>query len=171
MLVLSTLRNVLSQAVTGQLHTAVLLTTAGQLVAAAADGRRAKDEIRVVVGLAMEVWQETHEQEFSMVDSEQLGRIVVVPVEEERAADENEGEERGDPLMLLALNSTAGVDWEELQVKVGWSPLSSLDVANIQQGKALANHLAQPLSKYREFLVVPRLILSTKSTTTPPPRT
>ncbi|KAG6842403.1 hypothetical protein C0991_007533 [Blastosporella zonata] len=120
MLVLSTLHNLLSQALTPELHTAVLLTTAGQLVAVAADGHRAKDEIWVVVGLAMEIWQETQEQEFSMVDCE-LGRIVVVPVDDQPPSQtqaDKEGEKgEYEPLMLLALNSTTGVDWEELQTK------------------------------------------------------
>ncbi|KAG6911367.1 hypothetical protein DXG01_001038 [Tephrocybe rancida] len=158
MLVLSTLHNLLSQALTPALHTAVLLTTAGQLVAVAADGHRAKDEIRVVVGLAMEIWQETQEQEFSMVDSE-LGRIVVVPVDDDPpampAGTNEEGEKSEyEPLMLLALNSTTNVDWEELQTKA----------------KVLAGHFAQPLGKFREYLVVPRPVLPTTLTTSPPPR-
>ncbi|KAG6846083.1 hypothetical protein H0H87_006447 [Tephrocybe sp. NHM501043] len=157
MLVLSTLHNLLSQALTPELHTAVLLTTAGQLVAVAAEGQRAKDEIRVVVGLAMEIWQETQEQEFSMVDSE-LGRIVVVPVDDAPPSQTQmtkDGEHSEyEPLMLLALNSTTGGDWEELQAK----------------GKMLAGHLAGSLGKFREYLVVPRPTLPATLTTSPPPR-
>ncbi|KAF8079047.1 isoprenoid synthase domain-containing protein [Lyophyllum atratum] len=119
MLVLSTLHNLLSQVLSlPQLHTAVLLTPTGQLVSVAADPQRPKDEIRVIVGLAMEIWQETKEQDFSMVDSE-LGRILVVPVDENPASSEARQAEGKDyqPLMLLALNSTADVDWEVLQTK------------------------------------------------------
>lgn len=76
MLVLSTLHNLLSQVLClPYLHTAVLLTPTGQLVSVASDPRRPKDEIRVVVGLAMEVWQETREQDFGMVDSEVTGAL------------------------------------------------------------------------------------------------
>ena len=52
------------------LHTAVLMTTEGQLVSVACDSCRPKDEIRIVVGLSGEVWQETKEQGVGMVDSE-----------------------------------------------------------------------------------------------------
>lgn len=71
MLVLSSLHKLLSQVISlPDLHTAVLLTTTGQLVSAAYDQARPKDEIRVVVGLSGEVWQETKEQGYGMVDSE-----------------------------------------------------------------------------------------------------
>lgn len=71
MLVLSSLHSLLSQVLfLPHLHTAVLLTPAGQLVSVASDPRRPKDEVRVIVGLAMEVWQETKDQGFGMVDSE-----------------------------------------------------------------------------------------------------
>lgn len=71
MLVLSALHNLLSQVLDlPHLHTAVLLTPSGQLVSAASDPQRPKDEIRIVVGLAGEVWQETKDQGFGMVDSE-----------------------------------------------------------------------------------------------------
>jgi len=115
------------------LHTAVLMTTEGQLVSVACDSCRPKDEIRIVVGLSGEVWQETKEQGVGMVDSE-LGRILVLPVEdsEEPLSDDHA------PLMLLALNSTDAIDWEELQAK----------------GDQLAKHLAKPLSRFREHLAV-----------------
>ena len=71
MLVLSTLHNLLSQVLSLPcLHTAVLLTPTGQLVSVASDPQRPKDDIRIVVGLAMEVWQETKEQDFGMIESE-----------------------------------------------------------------------------------------------------
>ncbi|KAG6851351.1 hypothetical protein H0H93_005749 [Arthromyces matolae] len=105
--------------ISSQLHTAILLTTTGQLVSFATEsGRRPKDEIRMVVGLAMEIWQETQEQEFSMVESE-LGRIVVVAVDDEpRVVAKDDGEKTEYvPLMLLALNSSTTVSWDELQNK------------------------------------------------------
>lgn len=52
------------------LHTAVLLTPTGDLVSAASSPARPKDEVRVLVGLSSEVWQETKEQGYGMVDSE-----------------------------------------------------------------------------------------------------
>jgi hypothetical protein len=71
MLVLSTLHNLLAQVLDlPYLHTAVLLTPAGQLVSVASDPQRPKDEILIVVGLAGEVWQETKDQGFGMIDSE-----------------------------------------------------------------------------------------------------
>ena len=80
MLVLSTLHILLSQVLDlPHLHTAVLLTPAGQLVSAASDPQRPKDEIRIVVGLAGEVWQETKDQGFGMVDSE-VNFLALCPV-------------------------------------------------------------------------------------------
>jgi hypothetical protein len=131
MLVLSTLHKLLSQILSlPDLHTAILLTTEGQLVSFATDPSRSKDEILVAVGLSGEVWQETREQGYGMVDSEvrhamfsthskissdQLGRILVLAVEEiEEEEDLNEPQ----PLMLLALNSTDAVEWDELEAKV-----------------------------------------------------
>jgi hypothetical protein len=71
MLVLSTLHRLLSQILTlPDLHTAVLLTTEGQLVSVASDPSRSKDDILVAVGLSGEIWQETQEQGYGMVDSE-----------------------------------------------------------------------------------------------------
>ncbi|KAF5384968.1 hypothetical protein D9615_001162 [Tricholomella constricta] len=155
MLVLSALHNLLSQVLSlPQLHTAVLLTPTGQLVSVASHPHRPKDEIRVVVGLAMEIWQETKEHDFSMVDSE-LGRILVVAVDEHPASQQQEKDQDAEcePLMLLALNSTTAVDWDVLQTK----------------GKVLACHLAKPLGKFREYLAVPRPVLPASSTTTSPP--
>jgi hypothetical protein len=71
MLVLSALHKLLSQILSlPELHTAVLLTPEGQLISAASDPSRPKDDIRVVVGLCGEVWQETQEQGHGMIDSE-----------------------------------------------------------------------------------------------------
>ncbi|TRM61537.1 hypothetical protein BD626DRAFT_570741 [Schizophyllum amplum] len=123
MLVLSALQNLLSQVLDPPtLHSAVLCT--------AAERRAARR-----VGIAGEVWLETRgegaESEGSegMVDSE-LGRIIVIPIVEGGGA----------PLMLLALNGTESVAWEDLQSK----------------GRVLAQHLARHLSKFREHLIAPR---------------
>ncbi|EKM83988.1 hypothetical protein AGABI1DRAFT_110591 [Agaricus bisporus var. burnettii JB137-S8] len=136
MLVLSTLHSLLSQIVSpGKLHTAVLLTPAGELVSAASNPQRPKDEVRVIVGLGGEVWRETRDQGIGMVDSE-LGRILVLPVDDNV---DNTGTARVShrpPLMLLALNASENVDWEELQTK----------------GAALASHLAKPLGQFRDVL-------------------
>lgn len=71
MLVLSTLHNLLAQIVSpGKLHTAVLLTPAGELVSVASKPPRPKDEVRVIVGLSGEVWRETKDQGMGMVESE-----------------------------------------------------------------------------------------------------
>jgi hypothetical protein len=80
MLVLSKLHNLLSQILSlPHLHTAVLLTPEGQLVSVACDPYRPKDEIRVVVGLCGEVWQETRAQGFGMVDSEVMQSNLACP--------------------------------------------------------------------------------------------
>lgn len=78
MLNLSNLRSLLSQVLSlPALHTVVLFTPEGQLVSFAADVYRSKDNVRVVVGLSSEVWQETKEQGMGMVDSEvSMVRIV-----------------------------------------------------------------------------------------------
>ncbi|KAF9451361.1 hypothetical protein P691DRAFT_807915 [Macrolepiota fuliginosa MF-IS2] len=136
MLVLSTLHSLLAQILSpGKLHTAVLLTPAGELVSVASKPQRPKDEVRVIAGLGGEVWRETKEQGIGMVDSE-LGKILVLPVDD--------GPENSDParflhrppLMLLALNASEDVGWEEMQSK----------------GAALASHLAKPFGQFREVL-------------------
>ena len=159
MLVLSTLHSLLSQVLSlPYLHTAVLLTPNGQLVSVASDPRRPKDEVRIVVGLAMEVWQETREQDFGMIDSE-LGRIFVLPIEDTSfmrspSPGSTDSEDR-EPLMLLALNSTPGVEWDELETK----------------GRVLVGHLAKPLNRFRDVLVVPKPVIPVSAaTTSPPPR-
>lgn len=76
--------------------------------------------------------------------------------------------------MLLALNSTIGVDWEELQTKVinfAFSHTPRHSFTNVlRQGTALAGHLAQPLSRYRDYLAIARPVLPASTTTSPPPR-
>jgi len=76
------------------------------------------------------------------------------------------------PLMLLALNATAAVDWEELQIKVSGGS-RSLFIHSYSlglQAGILAGHLAKPLGRFREHLAVPRPPLPMSATTSPPPR-
>ena len=59
------------------------------------------------------------------------------------------------PLMLLALNSTDAIDWEELQAKVKSIKLYRMQIHKcLVQGDQLAKHLAKPLSRFREHLAV-----------------
>jgi hypothetical protein len=78
MLVLSTLHKVLAQVLSlPDLHTVMLLTTEGQLVSFASDPSRCRDDVLVAVGLSGEVWHETREQRYGMVDSEvSVGRFL-----------------------------------------------------------------------------------------------
>ncbi|KIM47603.1 hypothetical protein M413DRAFT_439272 [Hebeloma cylindrosporum] len=99
------------------LHTAVLLTTAGELVSFASDPVRPKDEIRIIVGFCGEVWQETREEGYGLVDSE-LGRLVVLPVDDSSGGSGKPYTDEHQPLMLLVLNATDAADWDELQDKV-----------------------------------------------------
>jgi len=129
-LVLSTLHSLLVQLLAlPELHTAMLLTPEGQLISVASDPSRPKDKARIVAGVSGEVWQETREQGYGMVESE-LGRILVMPVE----IDQDPGAGDHEPLLLLALNSTDAVEWEDLQTK----------------GKTLVDHLAPSLDKVRD---------------------
>lgn len=77
------------------------------------------------------------------------------------------------PLMLLALNSTSAVDWEELLTKVR-DGFVFTGFANSYpptlQAKTLAIHLAKPLGRFREHLAVPRPPFPTSAATSPPPR-
>ncbi len=72
MLNLKNLSSLLSQVVASSPapRSAVLFTPEGQLVSYASDSFTSKDDIRVIVGLSTEIWQETREQGVGMVDSE-----------------------------------------------------------------------------------------------------
>jgi len=119
---LSTLHNLLTRLLDlPELHTAILLTPEGQLISVSSDPSRAKDEARIIAGLSGEVWQETREQGYGMVESE-LGRILVLPVVKNQDVEVDAHE----PLLLLALNSTDNVEWEDMRAK----------------GKTLVDHLA-----------------------------
>jgi len=137
MLVLSTLHQLLSQVLSHpHLHTAVLLTPAGELVSVASSNERPKDDIRVLVGLSGEIWRETKAHGCGMAESE-LGRIIVTPVD-----DNDDLPYHGpphEPLLLVALNATESVEWRELHLK----------------SRAIAGLLARPLKKYRTSLGEP----------------
>lgn len=83
MLLLSSLHNLLQQVLSlPELHTAVLFTPEGQLVSYASDSSTPKDEIRVLVGVSGEVWQETKQHGIGMVDSEVCGHLIpTLPVQ------------------------------------------------------------------------------------------
>lgn len=69
MLALSALPKLLAQVLSPPtLHTAVLCSTSGSLIAYSAKPVRPKDDVRVLVGLASQVWSETKDE--GMVDSE-----------------------------------------------------------------------------------------------------
>ena len=150
MLVLSNVHKLLARAlVPPELHTAVLLTPAGQLVSCAADPARCKDDVRAIVGLSGEKWQEAGDRGVGMESP--FGRIMVLAVEapgetggqdgtgEPRSTvgggkDEDKGEGEGagagevaseKPLMLVALNATSAVEWDVLEAKA--SPASRTD--------------------------------------------
>lgn len=70
-LVLSTLHNLLTQMLSlPELHTAILLTIEGQLISVASDPSRPKDKARILAGVSGEIYQETRDQGFGMVESE-----------------------------------------------------------------------------------------------------
>jgi len=109
-------------------------------VSTAHDSTRPKDEIRVVVGLCVDVWQGGEKEGLAMLESK-YGRILVLAVDEPRGR-ESEGPppEDYEPLMLLALNGSPTASWDDLKSK----------------GNVLASHLARPLSRYREHLASPK---------------
>ncbi len=71
MLMLSMLHNLLSQVLSPpHLHTAILFTPAGELVSVSSEPTRSRDDIRILVAVTGEVWQETQEQGYGMVESD-----------------------------------------------------------------------------------------------------
>ena len=71
MLNLANLRTLLSRVLDlPALHTVALFTPEGELVCYVSSPTKAKDHVRVLVGLSTEIWQETREQHIGMVDSE-----------------------------------------------------------------------------------------------------
>lgn len=174
MLVLSNVHKLLARALAPpELHTAVLLTPAGQLVSCAADPARCKDDVRAIVGLSGEKWQEAGDRGVGMESP--FGRIMVLAVEapgetggqdgtgEPRSTvgggkDEDKGEGEGagagevaseKPLMLVALNATSAVEWDVLEAK----------------GRELAGHLARPIGKIRAPLAAAMAVPAAPATT------
>ena len=68
----------------------------------------------------------------------QIGRIFVLPVEDISQVQPSspEMEEEHEPLMLLALNSTAAVEWDELQTKVRFFHHSTRLFFNFRAGNS-----------------------------------
>jgi len=158
MLVLSSLHNLLLQVLSlPTLHTAVLFTPEGQLVSYASDPSRPKDEIRVVVGISGEIWQETKQQGIGMVESE-LGRILVLPVSplKEISSGKDAESEENDPVMLVALNAKESVEWDELRIKA----------------KELVYHLEKPVNQLRGRLASSaRVVSNPRNATAKSPKT
>ncbi|TFK94983.1 hypothetical protein K466DRAFT_534815 [Polyporus arcularius HHB13444] len=125
MLNLANLRTLLSRVLDPpSLHTVALFTPEGELVCYASCPTKAKDHVRVLVGLSTEIWQETREQNIGMVDSE-LGHLLVMPVETPKKDEDDE------PITLLALNSETSVPWSQLELKA----------------RKLAEHLEKPVAQ------------------------
>ncbi|KAL5533753.1 hypothetical protein ACEPAG_213 [Sanghuangporus baumii] len=157
MLALSSLNKLLGHVLAPPaLHTAVLFTGSGALVSYAtasspesSSGPRPKDDIRVLVGLASEVWAETKQDGEGMVDSE-LGRIIVLPIvptskqQQDDGSGNNSSNNNGnsstqppkDSALLIALNATDDIEWGDLQHKA----------------QTLAAHLSKPLEKVQAKL-------------------
>lgn len=82
MLNLISLRKGLSSVLSpSRMHTAILFTTSGDLIAHATNNTSmSKEQLRVLVGLATEIWFETSEDDMSMAESE-IGKILIVPMQ------------------------------------------------------------------------------------------
>ncbi|KAH7105164.1 hypothetical protein BKA62DRAFT_669425 [Auriculariales sp. MPI-PUGE-AT-0066] len=152
MIVLPTLRKMLEASLAGtasEAQTIALFTPPGALIAWASraqsspsDPLRAfsRDDVRMVVGLAVDYWTQecgpVSEERTLMLECENLGRLVVVPVYADNQTDEDEW-----PVMLLAVHGPADADFDQLAA-----------VAN-----GPAEDLAGPLASY------PRDILNNES--------
>jgi hypothetical protein len=127
MLVLSTLHAVLCEVLAPPaLHTAVLFTPAGAPVSVATAPGRSRDDVRILLALASEIWAQTQARGEGVAESEvraglsillwiradcaQVGRVVILPVGREQPEDE--------PLLLLALNGTDAAEWQDMRMKV-----------------------------------------------------
>ncbi|KAL4252449.1 hypothetical protein ABKN59_002708 [Abortiporus biennis] len=135
MLNLNNLRSLLAQLLSqSPVRIAALLSPEGKLVSYAADLATPKDEVRVIVGLSSEIWQETKDQGVGMVESE-LGRVVVLPVQD---APKTRNNEKQEPLLLLALTADSSVEWSEIE----------------RSARELAKYLERPAAELRERLAV-----------------
>lgn len=140
-------------------------TSSHALGSAASDSRssqmmclqRSKDEIWILAGLSAEVWAETRSEEgvekgMGMAESE-LGRIVVVPVDDASPELQDERE----PLLLLAVNGGAEADWKTMCAKAKKLGAYLAPSVNKHRGAIEASPLNQTPAKSR-----------TRSTTTSP---
>jgi hypothetical protein len=125
MLVLSTLHDLLTQLLApSTLHTATILTPAGQLVSYAAVPGRSKDSVRVLAAVGAQAWQtspgEGQETAERLVENE-LGRVLVRAVGVEDTRGRTDGASRSpradEPVLLLVLNGTDETEWVEMQEK------------------------------------------------------
>jgi hypothetical protein len=139
--------------------------TSPQALGSAASGsgssqrQRSKDEIWILAGLSAEVWAETRSEDgvekgMGMAESE-LGRIVVVPVDDASPESQDERE----PLLLLAVNGGAEADWKTMCAKAKKLGAYLAPSVNKHRGAIEASPLNRTPSKSR-----------TRSTTTSPGR-
>ncbi|KAF9075027.1 hypothetical protein BDP27DRAFT_1443959 [Rhodocollybia butyracea] len=144
MLKLSTLHTYLSQVLDlPDLHTAILLTPAGQLVCYASDSTRSKEDVRVAVGITGGSFVEVEEHGYAILEAEgkpHLGRIYVQAINELPDGKNNVAAEGWQPLMIVALAFTHGYDEASVQAKA----------------RAFADHLAKALHKHRDYLTAPK---------------
>ena len=74
----------------------------------------------------------------------------MLPIDEVLDDSAEDGASDTDPVMLLALNSTASVTWEELEFKViGESSFEWCSLIPDVQARELAKHLRKPVSELR----------------------
>ncbi|PAV22678.1 terpenoid [Pyrrhoderma noxium] len=136
MLVLSSFNKLLSHVLAPPtLHTAVIFSPSGELIAFESSRARPKDDVRVLVGVASDIWAETRDDGEGMVESE-LGKIYVLPItpstsEREGREGRPSSKEPENPVLLIALNATDDAQWGELQRK----------------GQGLAAHISKPLQQ------------------------
>ncbi|KAF8578943.1 hypothetical protein K439DRAFT_1638433 [Ramaria rubella] len=160
MLNLTALRKVLTAVLSPpRVHTAILFTPSGDLVAHATNpSARSKDQLRVLVGLASEVWLEVGDEGIGMAESE-LGKVLVLPLHPKQQSrplrigrtssrspsndslPANGSPADGDPPLLIAVNALDDVEWAEMQIKA----------------QGIANHLAGPLVEFEDRLLAPPL--------------
>ncbi|KAF9225318.1 hypothetical protein BS17DRAFT_765902 [Gyrodon lividus] len=114
-------------------------STAGEEIHIHPARPRSKDEIRIVAGLSAEVWAETRGDEAEGMAESELGRILVLAVEEQKKTSGEEAGEAHDPLLLLALNGTLEADWGVMSAKA----------------QKLAAFLAPSVNKHRGLMQAP----------------
>ncbi|KAG9010312.1 hypothetical protein FRB94_010662 [Tulasnella sp. JGI-2019a] len=144
MLVLSTLSSLLAQLVTPSLHTAILSTPQGHLVAFACDDIPvSEDRLRILVGLTSELWRdddtgsveeeeeisadrqhdpsseevENSDDQVGMLECE-LGRLLVLPIYALSPENKTPSEtSEPQPVLLLSLNGVIDEPWGLMHTK------------------------------------------------------